>query len=75
LVCAIRGVISFGLTYSLTPTLEHFGGSHLKQYGMYAGLMCILAFMGYGLFFFGKRIRLWTLKFVVDDHDTKPHTT
>lgn len=69
LVCACRGLISFGLSYSLTSTTDHMG--HLGAYGMYAGVMAALGFGGLALYFFGRKLRLWTLQFVVDSHDTK----
>lgn len=70
LVCACRGLISFGLTYSLTPTTEKLG--HIGAYGMYAGVMAALGLCVYGIYFFGRRLRLWTLQFVVDSPENRP---
>ncbi|SGY15364.1 BQ5605_C013g07346 [Microbotryum silenes-dioicae] len=72
LVCGCRGLISFGMTYSLTPTTDRLG--HFAAYGMYAGVMGALGIGGFCLYLFGKRLRLWTLRFVVDaaDIDNKP---
>ncbi|KDE04372.1 hypothetical protein MVLG_05164 [Microbotryum lychnidis-dioicae p1A1 Lamole] len=72
LVCGCRGLISFGMTYSLTPTTDRLG--HFAAYGMYAGVMGALGIGGFCLYLFGKRLRLWTLRFVVDaaDIDNEP---
>lgn len=72
LICGCRGLISFGLTYSLTATTDALG--HVGAYGMYAGLTTALGLGGLALYFFGKRLRLWTARFVIDSHDlSKPH--
>ncbi|KAI5449080.1 hypothetical protein NCC49_005350 [Naganishia albida] len=72
LVCAARGVISFGLTYSLVPTTTKLG--YMKAYGMYAGVMAIFALFAIGLYFKGKAVRNWTMRWIKDDGDqTKPH--
>ncbi|KAJ9096312.1 hypothetical protein QFC20_006450 [Naganishia adeliensis] len=72
LVCAARGIISFGLTYSLVPTTTKLG--YMKAYGMYAGVMALFALLAVGLYFKGKAVRTWTMRWIKDDGDkTKPH--
>jgi hypothetical protein len=47
---------------------------YLKAYGMYAGVMSIFALMAVALYFKGKILRRWTLKYVKEDGDpSKPH--
>ncbi|KAI5477294.1 hypothetical protein MNV49_006515 [Pseudohyphozyma bogoriensis] len=70
LVCSCRGVISFGLNYSLTPTTDKLG--HLGTYSMYGGVMAFLGVCTLSMFWFGRRLRLFTLKFVVDKADVGP---
>ncbi|KAJ9118359.1 hypothetical protein QFC24_006187 [Naganishia onofrii] len=72
LICAARGIISFGLTYSLVPTTTKLG--YMKAYGMYAGVMALFALFAVGLYFRGKAIRNWSMRWIKEDGDkTKPH--
>ncbi|KAM0789600.1 hypothetical protein ACM66B_000408 [Microbotryomycetes sp. NB124-2] len=73
LVCAIRGVVSFGLSYSLTPTTDKLG--HIGAYWMYAAVLAFFGSCGLALYFKGKRLRVWTLRYVADGNEdgTKPH--
>ncbi|KAK4054340.1 hypothetical protein OIO90_003573 [Microbotryomycetes sp. JL221] len=62
IAASVAGLVSFGLTYSLTPTTTKMG--YIGAYGMYAGVMSFFGLAGFALFFFGRRLRLWTLQFV-----------
>lgn len=71
LVCVGRGLISFGMSYSLVSTTDALG--HLGAYSMYAGVMAFFGLCFIALYFTGKRLRNWTMKFIVDELDGKPH--
>ncbi|KAI5477292.1 major facilitator superfamily transporter [Pseudohyphozyma bogoriensis] len=70
LICAIRGIISFGINYSLDPTYAKLG--YLGAYGMYAGVMGFLGIGAISMFWTGASIRARTQKYIVDDSDGKP---
>lgn len=55
LICAGRGFISFGLSYSTLPTVTTLG--YDGTMGMYAGIIGTLSLFGIPFYFFGKRIR------------------
>lgn len=41
-------------------------GGPFKAWGAFAGFASICLFLTIGLFFYGKKIRLFTLRFVID---------
>jgi len=56
----------------LVPTTTKLG--YMKAYGMYAGVMALFAFFAIGLYFKGKAVRNWTMRWIKEDGDnTKPH--
>lgn len=71
LVCVGRGLISFGMSYSLVSTTDALG--FLGAYSMYAGVMAFFGICFIVLFFTGKALRNWTMRFIVDELDGKPH--
>lgn len=55
LICAGRGLISFGLSYSTLPTIKTLG--YDGTMGTYAGIIGSLSLLGIPCFFFGRHIR------------------
>lgn len=60
LVCALRGFIAFGLTYSVVPLVDHYG--YATVWGIYAALTAGLGLFGIFFFLTGKKIRHFTQK-------------
>lgn len=47
----------------------------MKAYGMYAGVMALFALFAVILYYKGKAVRNWTMRWIKDDGDkTKPHS-
>ena len=65
IICAFRGVISFGTSYGTVPFIASAGYS--GAFGAFAGLTGGLALFGIPIFFYGKRIRQFTGRFVKDE--------
>lgn len=58
LVCAGRGFISFGLSYSVLPAVQTLGYSGST---IVFGVLCgVFGMLGWPMFFFGPRLRAWS---------------
>jgi len=55
IVCAFRGVISFGVTFGITPFIENEG--YDGAFNTFGGLTGALGLIAVPLYFFGKQIR------------------
>ncbi|KAJ9093161.1 hypothetical protein QFC21_006477 [Naganishia friedmannii] len=79
LALGVLSTVLFGAGYAhpemfhcLVPTTIKLG--YMKAYGMYAGVMALFALLAVGLYFKGKAIRNWSMRWIKDDGDkTKPH--
>lgn len=67
LVCAMRGVIQFGLSFGIAKFQAKCG--YAVVFGTYAGLTAFLGLMGVVIYFTGKRIRHFTERWATDEHD------
>ncbi|KAL3466359.1 hypothetical protein BJX64DRAFT_284621 [Aspergillus heterothallicus] len=61
IICAFRGVISFGATYKISPFVESNGYDGI--FGIFGALTCVLGMLGVPVYFWGKQIRKFTAKF------------
>lgn len=59
------------MSYALVSITDRLG--YLGAYGMWAGVMTAIGLMAMALYIFGKRLRLWSMQFIKDDVDGKPH--
>ncbi|KAL4862696.1 hypothetical protein BDV12DRAFT_207056 [Aspergillus spectabilis] len=58
IICAFRGIISFGTSYGTAPFIESHG--YDGAFGTFAGLTALLGCLGIPVYFWGKRIRAFT---------------
>ncbi|OJJ94988.1 hypothetical protein ASPACDRAFT_1860646 [Aspergillus aculeatus ATCC 16872] len=64
IICAFRGIISFGTSYGVAPFIERNG--YDGTFGTFAGLTGALGLLGVPVFIWGKRIRQFTGRFIKD---------
>ena len=62
LITAIRGFVGFGVSYDIVGFVNKAG--YDGAFGTFAGLNFIFAILGIALFFYGKRLRQATARFV-----------
>jgi uncharacterized membrane protein len=64
LICAIRGIISFGISFGVTDfvTKQGYNGA----FNICAIIMGVISAFGFVVFFFGAKIRSYTTKYAVD---------
>lgn len=69
-ICALRGILSFGTSYAVTPFIQERGydGAFLV-YGILTGAVGAL---GIVVYIFSARIRAFCSRFAVPSSDTKP---
>ncbi|PSK42888.1 hypothetical protein B9Z65_6842 [Elsinoe australis] len=64
IICAFRGIISFGVSYGIAPFIETAGFD--GAFGAFGGMTALFG-MGFGgIFFCGKAIRRYTGRFIKD---------
>ncbi|KAI0475421.1 putative MFS transporter [Xylariaceae sp. FL0804] len=64
IICAFRGVISFGVSYGITPFIEQSG--YDGAFGAFGALTFILGALGIPVYIWGKQIRRFTGRFSKD---------
>ncbi|KAL3471161.1 major facilitator superfamily domain-containing protein [Aspergillus californicus] len=64
IICAFRGIISFGTSYGTARFIETHG--YDGAFGTFAGLTAAMGVCGIPVYFWGKRIRGFTGRFVRD---------
>jgi MFS family permease len=64
IICAFRGIISFGVSYGIAPFIEHSG--YDGAFNTFAGLTGALGLLGIPIYYFGKNIRAFTGKYAKD---------
>lgn len=62
-ICALRGVMSFGTSYAVSPFIQAAG--YDGAFGTYGALTGFMGILGIVVFFTGAWIRKWTSKWVV----------
>ncbi|KAH6684047.1 MFS transporter [Halenospora varia] len=67
LICACRGIISFGISFGVTGFLAKLG--YDGAFNVCAIVYGAIGVFGIPVFFFGKRIRAYTMKWAVDNKD------
>lgn len=58
IVCAMRGVMSFGVSYGIQPMIDSEG--YAGAFGIFAGLTAAFGLLGIPIFIWGKNIRAFT---------------
>lgn len=64
IVCAFRGIISFGTSYGTSPFID--GHGYDGAFAVYGALTAAIGLLGIPVYFFGKRIRKVTGRFAKD---------
>lgn len=64
LFCSLRGFIGFGISFGTIAFVEKSG--YQGAFNICAGIIGALAILGFPIYFFGKRIRMWSNKWVQD---------
>ncbi|KAE8155177.1 major facilitator superfamily domain-containing protein [Aspergillus avenaceus] len=64
IICAFRGIISFGTSYGTAPFIENHG--YDGAFGVLGALTGALGLLGIPVYLWGKRIRAFTGRFVTD---------
>ena len=70
LLCAMRGIISFCLSYSFTGMYATYG--YDGAFGIFAGLTVVFGVLGVGLYFSGKRLRSVFSRWTQTEDPSKP---
>ncbi|KAK2012465.1 major facilitator superfamily transporter [Colletotrichum eremochloae] len=63
IICAMRGVISFGTSYGVTPFINAIG--YDGAFGIYGALTAVIGAMGIFVFIWGNQIRALVAKWAV----------
>lgn len=66
-ICAFRGIISFGVSYGITPLVDGYG--YDGAFGIFGGLTAAFGLLGIPVYLMGKRIRHCTGRFAKDKAD------
>lgn len=66
-ICAFRGIISFGVSYGISPFIESHG--YAGTFGTFGGLTGAMGLLGVPVYFYGKRIRQFTGRYSKDKSD------
>jgi hypothetical protein len=61
IICAFRGIISFGTTYGISPFVERNG--YDGAFGIFGALTFVFGVMGIPVYIWGKQIRKFTARF------------
>lgn len=64
IICAFRGIISFGVSYGIQPFIERSG--YDGAFATFGGLTAALGLLGIPVFIWGRKIRQHTGRFTVD---------
>lgn len=69
-LCAVRGILSFGTSYAVQPFIELKG--YDGAYLVYGILTAVIGAMGIPVYFFSARIRAFCSRFAVRTSEIKP---
>ncbi|KAJ5474994.1 hypothetical protein N7539_008060 [Penicillium diatomitis] len=64
IICAFRGIISFGVSYGIQPFIDEKG--YDGAFGTFGALTAVFGLLGIPVFIWGRRIRQITGKYAVD---------
>jgi hypothetical protein len=64
IVCAMRGIMSFGVSYGIQPMIAAKG--YDGAFGIFAALTAAFGLLGVPIFIWGKNIRAFTGRFAKD---------
>jgi len=64
IVCAMRGIMSFGVSYGIQPMIQAKG--YDGAFGIFAALTAAFGLLGVPIFIWGKNIRAFTGRFAKD---------
>jgi len=64
IICAFRGIISFGVSYGIVPFIDSAG--YDGAFGAFGGITAALGLCGIPVYIWGKEIRVFTARFVKD---------
>lgn len=64
IICAFRGIISFGVSYGIAPFIAKDG--YTGAFGVFGGLTGVLGLLGVPIYIWGKQIRAFTGRFAKD---------
>ena len=64
IICAFRGIISFGVSYGISPFIDRIG--YDGAFSTFGGLTATLGLIGIPVFIWGKKIRELTGRYAVD---------
>ncbi|KAH9904305.1 major facilitator superfamily domain-containing protein [Xylariomycetidae sp. FL2044] len=67
IICAFRGIISFGVSYGITPFIARSG--YDGAFGTFGGLTAALGLLGIPVYVWGKQIRHFTGRFSKDKQE------
>ncbi|KAK6858337.1 hypothetical protein PG995_006036 [Apiospora arundinis] len=67
IICAFRGIISFGVSYGITPFIETAGWD--GAFGAFGAMTAFFGLMGIPIYIWGKQIRQFTGRFAKDKSD------
>lgn len=67
IICAFRGIISFGVSYGITPMTDSLGFD--GGFGLFGGLTAAFGLLGIVVYFTGKRLRALTGRFTKDKEE------
>ena len=70
-ICAIRGVISFGLSYGAVSLYDQLG--YANAFGLFGGLTALFGALGVIIYVTGKRIRAFCARWTMTEDDERPH--
>lgn len=65
-ICAFRGIISFGVSYGISPFIDTLG--YDGAFNAFGGLTAAVGLLAVPIYFFGKHIRGFTGRFAKDEH-------
>ncbi|KAJ9610631.1 hypothetical protein H2200_005408 [Cladophialophora chaetospira] len=65
-ICAFRGIISFGVSYGIAPFIDTAG--YDGAFGAFGGLTAAFGLLAIPIFIWGKKIRAFTGRFAKDKH-------
>ncbi|KAH6995108.1 major facilitator superfamily domain-containing protein [Ilyonectria destructans] len=61
IICAFRGIISFGVSYGIAPFITNNG--YDGAFSVFGGLTAAMGLLGIPIYFWGKKIRIFTGKY------------